>query len=138
MALKRPVAGQPVLVEDFGQPVYDFIIASQVTPWTTLPFQSGWSDFGSGYNGCAYRKVGDIVYLRGMVRSPGGAGTIAYLPAGFRLVPGSQEYGVPYWNGSARVMIAITVTNDGGITAESTTAGSALPLNGIFYSTRNP
>ena len=55
------------------------------TIFTSLPYGTGWVDFGSGWEGGDYKRVGDIVMLRGMVARTSGLGTtIATLPAGFR------------------------------------------------------
>ena len=54
------------------------------TPWANVTFQNGWTNQAAPYQTCQYRKVGDIVYLRGMMIN-GTAGTVAFtLPAGFR------------------------------------------------------
>ena len=58
---------------------------SSTTAWTAVTFTNGWANFGTGYATCQYRKVGDTVQLRGMMKS----GTIGLvpaftLPAGFR------------------------------------------------------
>lgn len=60
------------------------------TPWTALPLASGWVDFGGGNQPAQYRKVGDDVQLRGLVKrtstsvAAGVASDIGNLPAGFR------------------------------------------------------
>lgn len=59
------------------------------TAWTTVgAFQNGWGNYFGGYHAAAYRKVGDVVELRGLVQggtvSGSGTGTIFTLPSGFR------------------------------------------------------
>ena len=54
------------------------------TPWTGVTFQNSWTNFGSGYQDAQYRKVGDIVYLRGWVKGGAAAVTMFQLPVGFR------------------------------------------------------
>lgn len=57
-----------------------------VTPWQAPSFLNGWSNFGAPYSPAGYRKVGDNVQLRGLVKG----GTTAaltpmfVLPAGYR------------------------------------------------------
>lgn len=46
-------------------------------------FTVGWENYGGTYAPAAYRKIGDRVFLRGLVRS-GPTGSIFTLPAGFR------------------------------------------------------
>jgi hypothetical protein len=73
-------SGTIILVEDISTATMDGLASA----WTAPTFQNSWHDFGSGYQVAQYRKVGDIVYLRGWVQ--GGATTVAMfiLPAGFR------------------------------------------------------
>jgi hypothetical protein len=56
------------------------------TDWTALPYGAlGWGDYGGSYQGGQYKKVGDLVFLRGLVqRVSGGGSVIAVLPSGFR------------------------------------------------------
>lgn len=50
------------------------------TPWTNVTFQNGWA----AVTPVQYCKIGNIVYMRGMMSS-GGNNTICYtLPVGFR------------------------------------------------------
>ena len=93
MPIAIPVAGAEITAEAFGIPITNevnrmspLVVAS--TAWVTLPFNTanGWRAAG-GYQAPQYRKVGDIVYLRGTAeRSPNTPldGAIATLPAGFR------------------------------------------------------
>ena len=53
--------------------------------WTGLSFGSGWANYGGAYQTGQYKKVGDLVLLRGLVARTSGVGTtIATLPSGFR------------------------------------------------------
>lgn len=58
------------------------------TGWVALTFDSGWVNFGGGYNNLGYRRIGPVVYLRGMVKRDGIAApagdVITTLPAGSR------------------------------------------------------
>lgn len=50
--------------------------------WTNLTLGTGWANFGAGYQGAQYRKIGDMVYLRGLVTRTSGVGTtITTLPS---------------------------------------------------------
>jgi len=64
------------------------------TPWTSFPFAAGYNDYedghpGSGFQRVQYRKIGDIVYIRGLAHKadhaviPNGA-IFGTLPVGFR------------------------------------------------------
>lgn len=51
--------------------------------WQTPTMQNGWVAFDSTYNPPGYIKFGDMVYLRGLIKS-GSSGNIFVLPAGYR------------------------------------------------------
>ena len=81
-------AGSYVLVEDITTIAPGGVLT---TPWTDVTFQNGWTNFGGGYQTCQYRKVGDIVYLRGLMTHATGNSVAFTLPAGFR-PPAALEY----------------------------------------------
>lgn len=52
-------------------------------PWTNLSYGSGWGDYSGSWQGGQYRKVGDLVQLRGLIARTSGTGIlIATLPGG--------------------------------------------------------
>lgn len=115
---------------------YRAFIPPVPTPWVALPFSANYQIFsGATYSQPAYRRIGDIVYLRGLVgrntaTAPANS-TLATLPAGF--VPTAinifeQNCGT----GRARV----DVYPAGGVLhADFTfTVGTYLSLDGIFFS----
>jgi hypothetical protein len=54
------------------------------TAWTAVTFAGTWANYGSGYQGMEYRKVGDMVQLRGVIAGGTSGTTVCTLPAGFR------------------------------------------------------
>lgn len=55
------------------------------TAWTAVTFVGGWVDYGDGVNQTMqYRKVGDIVELRGLIKTGAIPSTAFVLPVGFR------------------------------------------------------
>lgn len=56
------------------------------TGWLSVTaFVNLWENFGGVWAGAAYRRIGNIVHLRGLVRGPGNlGGAMFYLPVGFR------------------------------------------------------
>jgi hypothetical protein len=52
-------------------------------PWIAPTFQNSWRAFAAGWSTPGYRKIGDIVYLRGMVTGGTSPSTAFTLPAGY-------------------------------------------------------
>lgn len=75
---------------EFAQVLYDGngnVIPIGDSGWIELPLNTGWWTYESDYpyDVASYRKIGNIVYLRGMVGSTAEAASIiADLPEGFR------------------------------------------------------
>ncbi|MBW3663580.1 MAG: hypothetical protein KY469_10815 [Actinobacteria bacterium] len=114
-----------------------FGIATVPTPWTALPFNAGWSDRGSGWAPGMYRRVGDIVHLRGTVTKstvPAAGDIIATLPAGFR-APDDLAF---LFNTETITLGRLVIRPTGAIEWRAGTAsgGSAdfVHLNSIFWS----
>jgi len=89
MAIVRPVTKTLISVPNWGVPITDEVnrlttlTGSNVpTAWTNLPLVNGWSISSPS----AYRKVGDMVQIRGAIQSGTIAGNtiLATLPVGFR------------------------------------------------------
>jgi len=80
MAITVPAVGSEINVALFGKPVVDAI---NPTVWTPVVYQGTWVDFDTA-RAVKYRKINEIVYVHGMMKS----GTIAtnafLLPVGFR------------------------------------------------------
>jgi hypothetical protein len=69
----------------------DLTAAITPTAWTAVTFAGSWVNLGGGYQTAQYRKVGDMVQVRGIIKS-GVTATAAFtLPAGFR-PPVSTEF----------------------------------------------
>jgi len=67
---------------DWAQQITNYVLRGA---WTPVTFQNGWVNFAAGSNACQYRKEGDRVFLRGMMKSGTLGNVIAFaLPAGFR------------------------------------------------------
>jgi len=74
-----------ISVEDIG-PVSGAVAIPNPTPaWVPLTFTGTWGNADTtNYNTAAYRSIGDIVYLRGYVKSTSTDLTVGVLPVGFR------------------------------------------------------
>jgi hypothetical protein len=64
----------------------DATIAGKIGDTLTAPtFNTGWGNYGGGFQNAKYKKAGDLVYLTGLcLRSSGSATTIFTLPSGYR------------------------------------------------------
>lgn len=71
----------------------DIVISGRIGDgWKNLTFNTGWFDYASGWRTAQYKKVGDDVEVRGLVkRTSGSATTIGTLPSGYR--PNQNELG---------------------------------------------
>jgi hypothetical protein len=79
---------QQLLVEDIGPNATPALpIPATDPPWTAMTLSGTWVNFATFGAAAAYRRVGDIVTVRGFVKnatSLAGASAIAILPVGFR------------------------------------------------------
>jgi len=66
---------------DMWMPVFN---DDSTSDWTGVTFATGWGNL-SGAQAVEYRKIGDIVYLRGTAERTSGSGTTIFtLPSGYR------------------------------------------------------
>jgi len=82
MVLTRPVTQTKISTTDFGQPVYDWIMANTPTAWTNLALINGWTNKGGASPPSRYRKIGDMVTVQVAVGGGSNGVAIAQLPAG--------------------------------------------------------
>lgn len=133
MAITRPITRTTISTTGWGIPITDEVnslrtaVTALQTPgvWTTPTYQNGWVEYAPG-RGAQYRKIGDIVYIRGVIKS-GTAGMAAFtLPVGFRPNP---DVSFVVNRDALTGMVTIDVT---GEFKPSTTAGYVY-LNPIFF-----
>ena len=106
--------------------------------WTALPFANGWTNYGSVWELCAYRKdqLG-VVHLRGLATRAAGTvpleSAIAILPAGYR----PRRYRLfAVHTGEPHEVGRVNVGPDGDISWTSgATAQSYVSLDGISFDT---
>jgi hypothetical protein len=105
-------------------------LQAQVVPtaWTVPAFVTGWGQYG-GFSTVSYRKIGDLVYLRGLLNSVAGAvaGVAFTLPVGFR--PPTQCLMACYC--SPGTMRRVDITAGGGVTISSVTVGEWFALDSM-------
>lgn len=100
--------------------------------WATITgLAAGWANYGSGYRGVQYRKIGQALYLRGtLVRSGSAyvAGTNMFqLPVGFR--PTATDI----WAADAITHAQLQITNAGIVSC-----GNAIGIGAILTLTSPP
>lgn len=101
------------------------------SPWIDPTMQNGWVAYGAGYSSPQYRKVGDIVYVRGSIKS-GTLGSAAFtLPLGFRPLLAEVQAcrGV-----SGLVAIALSATGTVTPATQHGATNAAVALDGIQFS----
>jgi len=105
----------------------DHVHALDDTGWIAAPLAAGWSNYSAGsYSAAAYRKVGPIVSITGLVKGPPGT-DVFILPVGFR--PARNLHFATVQNGSWGILeITVTVGTPGAVKA-NTAAGSATWLS---------
>jgi len=92
---------------DWAQQISTYVAP---TVWTPVTFQGAWVNYGAPYQVAQYRKVGDEVQVRGLIKS-GASGTVAFtLPAGFRPL---ADYVLP--SNAAGAYASLTVKADGTV-----------------------
>ena len=101
--------------------------------WTNPTLQNGWVNFLAGTVPVGYRLVGDVVQVRGTIKSGTLAKAVFTLPSGFRPAAGSVYFVGLAGAGAARIDIEWT----GAVTVRSyfsSGSNSMVSLSGISFS----
>lgn len=107
MAITVPKDGDIISAGTFGIPVANEVnrmtpIAT-VTPWADLALQNGYAN-EAGFQKAQYRKIGDVVYLRGSITvATTNTAYVFTLPAGFRPIVGQRFFGGGFRTGTGGV-----------------------------------
>jgi hypothetical protein len=124
-----------IMVEDVGPTIYNPAPPPVNTPtaWVAPALLNGWTQQGGGYTKIGYRKIGDIVYLRGNVASGGTTGSPVFiLPVEFRPPDPVNEFASETWTGAVRGVAMVRVDSNGNVIIEQPTGAT---FNGIHFST---
>lgn len=103
------------------------------TGWINFSYINGWQTY-PGYRPCQYRKIGDLVYLRGLLQASvtiAGSTPATILPAGFR--PTVTDLFGPMT--AAGITDFRIDTNGLVFNQAATSAGNWITLSGIVFST---
>lgn len=88
------------------------------TPWTPATYTNSWADYSATYAGAEYRRLGDMIQLRGLV----GGGTLGSamftLPVGFR-PPYPMIFDVACKTGTVYVNSRLSITTAGAVTVSN-------------------
>lgn len=99
--------------------------------WQTPALNAPWTNYGDAFAKAGYRKDGNRVQLRGLVKSGSGSSIVFLLPAGFR--PLAQQLFVV--NTDIAVAVRVDVRSNGELFLPQTTSGPLgwLSLDGISF-----
>jgi hypothetical protein len=109
------------------------IVADRMGAWTAVPGGAAFGNFGGAFQTCQYRKVGDIVQLRGeaVTTAPTGANPIVCtLPAGFR-PPATVQ--IPVEFAGAFGYVAVNAAGQVNLITPGVGAGFTVSLMLTFY-----
>lgn len=121
-----PIAGDV----NATNPINDFISQNTPGPWTAITLVNSWVNYGATYQPARYRKIGDIVYIEGMIKQGViGATPFATLPVGFRPVF-DRQFGTVSANNFGMVQVS-----SNGTMLPITGNAANLSLDGILFST---
>lgn len=83
------------------------------TKWIAPTFENGWVDFGGANPGAAYRRVGDEVQLRGVIKS-GTVGVVPAftMPADYRPLAGTLNVFFPALSAGALGMVVVSAAGE--------------------------
>jgi len=105
-------------------------VQGQITPtaWTIPTYATGWQNYGGGYTQVGYRKIGDLVYMRGLLQATTGVTATAWtFPTGFR-PPYTLLTGVMT---SANLWRRIDVSTAGVMTITSPAVGEWFAMDSV-------
>lgn len=122
MAISRPATKTKISTSEWGFPVTDEVnrlttwqLAQVPTAWVAPTLTGGWVNAGGAWQVVQYRKVGDMVQIRGAVKSGAFFSQAFLLPVGFR-PPADLDFNAYSDNGSAIYISAFTVVVGGSVT----------------------
>lgn len=115
-------AGQKITAVDLNE----LIIID--TGWIAVVFENSWVNYGSGFEEAAYRKIGDRVQLRGLVKSGTVGAAIFTLPVGFR--PAGQNIFAIQANEIGK---RLDVSSIGGVSVVASATNGYVSLSGVTF-----
>ena len=91
-------------VEDLEADVAGLLVATADTGWTSVlaagagdgRFTNSWVNYGSGYETARYRKIGNQVFIEGLVANGTAGSSVFTLPVGYRPLTNKLRTGLVY------------------------------------------
>jgi hypothetical protein len=115
------------------------LLSGEATPWTNATLGTGWTNYGGAtYGPAQYRRLGNLVYLRGLITSGSAtydmvAATVLTLPVGYR--PLKAEIFAQDSGGAAHCRVDVRATGEVSVQYSGLTTHSGyLSLSGIVFS----
>ena len=112
---------------DWAQQITNYVLR---TVWTALPLTNGWVAVDATHIP-QYRKVGDVVELRGAAKLGNVALSIGTLPVGFRPFQTDETFAV--FSNAATVGLSVSAT--GSLTVWAPGTNAYVYLSGVKFST---
>ena len=100
------------------------------TPWKNMVLTNGWVAYGGAFPVPAFRKIGHVVYLKGLMRAGAGLGQFSTVPVSFR--PSDQRIFIMGVDSYGTVVPRIDVTTTGTVLFVQG-ASAYVSLDQIFY-----
>ena len=100
--------------------------------WTAPTLTNGWLNFGSGFTVAGYRKIGDLVWLKGTVKSGTLGAAMFTLPVGFRPLASGQTVNIVESN---NLLGRVDVLSTGAVATGGVGSNAYVQLDGIVFST---
>lgn len=129
MTIDNVIAGE-LIDPAWGNSVADAI---NPTAWTAPSFLNSWVNFGGVYQVAQYRKINDMVYVRGLVKSGTITADMFVLPVGFR-PPAGLILPTVAGNGSLNDVGYLEIATTGGIKYFGTTGYTAYVSLAVAFS----
>lgn len=140
MSISRPITKTTIATAAWGWPITDEVnrltALTAASAWTQVTFQNGWAN-AYGSSPVQYRKVGDMVQLRGMASGSTLRVAAFTMPTGFRPPQDGAGFSIPgNPNGGGWVSAYLNAGSNGVMAVDGmVTAASYLVNFYVQYST---
>ncbi|MGO1069707.1 hypothetical protein [Lysobacter sp. CA199] len=99
--------------------------------WQASALNAPWSNYGGGYTAAGYRRDGDRVQLRGLIKGGNGGNVVFVLPNSFR--PATQHIFPVVCDTAGPTRVDIKVNGEVQITLPSSGVIGFLSLDGVSF-----